>query len=128
MNPESFSLKKGARGVKLRVGWCIQTAKCPLPLPSDLKACSSLPAGGTGRMAVVIVRIGISPGGQDFGQPILNVQLELGGDLRHMNAEGSAHMLGGKPLDAFVSELSNRLLKPMDFVRSGGFTMSRLPL
>jgi hypothetical protein len=39
---------------------------------------SSSPSAG--RTAVIIVRIG-SRGRQDFSQPILDVQLELGGDL-----------------------------------------------
>jgi len=38
-------------------------------------------------MAVVIVRIGIRPGGQDFSQPVLDIQLELGGDLRDVDAK-----------------------------------------
>ena len=45
-------------------------------------------------MAVIIVRIG-SSGGQDFGQPVLNVQLELGGDLRQMDPERTPHLTQG---------------------------------
>jgi hypothetical protein len=36
---------------------------------------------------VIVARVGVSIRRQDGGQPVLHVQLERGGDLRHMDAE-----------------------------------------
>jgi hypothetical protein len=50
-----------------------------------------------GRTATVIVGvgIGIGTGGKDGGKPVLDIQAELGGDLRQVDTERPPHLTQG---------------------------------
>ena len=74
---------------------CHPSSRCRRQRAFDLASNGSFPAGGTGRTAVGIIRIALGTGGQDFGQPVLDVQLELGGDLRQVDPERTPHFTEG---------------------------------